>query len=119
MKDLLKDIQKLLPLGGTPRRMMDSCLPGSPTGRVYKVVGEVELVPTAQTTAGPSQAAGTSRQQESGKALDCEKTPEPERVRTPPIRRKSTEYFLRSEWIQSPMPDRAIKEDLKGDFYLI
>ena len=58
MKVLLKEIQKLLP----PRRMTDPHLPGSPTAGIYKVIGEVELVPTAQATAGPSQTAGTSRQ---------------------------------------------------------
>ena len=61
MKDLLKEIQKLLTLRGTPRRMTDSGLSGSPTRGVYKVVGEVELVVTAQATPRPSQAAGTSR----------------------------------------------------------
>ena len=57
MKDLLKEIQKLLPPRGSPRRMTDPSLPRSPTGGVCEVVGEVELVPIAQATPGPSQAA--------------------------------------------------------------
>jgi hypothetical protein len=31
MKDLLKEIQKILPPRGTPRRMLDPCPPGLPT----------------------------------------------------------------------------------------
>ena len=107
MKDLLKEIQELLPPHGTPRRMTDSGLPGSPTGGVYEVVGEVELVSTAQATPGPSQAAGTSRPHESSRAPDREKIPELERVRSPPIRRKSTERSARSGRVQSPMPEHV------------
>ena len=61
MKDLLKEIQKLLPPRGPPRRMTDRGLPRSPMAGIYEVIGEVELILTAQATAGPSQAAGTSR----------------------------------------------------------
>ena len=54
IKDLLKDIQKLLPPIGIPRRMLYPGPPGSPTATLYEVVGEVELVPTGQTCVGPS-----------------------------------------------------------------
>ena len=111
MKDLLKEIQKLLPPCGPPRHMTDLGLPGSPTGEVYEVVGEVELVPTAKATPRPSQAVGTSRQQESGRAPDHERIPEPERVRSPPIRRKSTDRSARSWWVQSPMPETAQSQE--------
>ena len=63
--------------------------------------------PTAQATPRPSQAAGASRQHESGKALDRKRTLEPERVRSPPIWRKSTDGSTRSGRVQSLMPDRA------------
>ena len=46
MKDLLKEIQKLLP-GGTPMRMLYPGPPRSPTGTLYEVIGEVELVPAS------------------------------------------------------------------------
>ena len=38
MKDLLKEIQKLLP-GGTPRRILYPGLPESPTNTLYEVIG--------------------------------------------------------------------------------
>ena len=41
MKDLLKEIQKLLPPRGTSRRMIDPGPPGSPTAIPYEVIGEV------------------------------------------------------------------------------
>ena len=85
MKDLLKEIQKLLPSYGPPRQMMDQSMPGSPTAEIYEVIGEVELVPTTQAIAGPNQAVGTSKQYEFNRVLDCEKAPELERVRSPPI----------------------------------
>ena len=85
IKGMLKEIQKLMPPRGPSRQMTDQGLPGSPTAGIYKVIGEVELVPSTQATAGRSQAARTSRQQDSGTASDHEKTPEPERVRSPPI----------------------------------
>ena len=90
MKDLLKKIQKLLPPCGTSRRMIDLGFPGSPTTTLYEVIGEVELVPTSQTIVGPIQAERASKQQEFGKIPDREKTLVPKRVRSPPIRRKST-----------------------------
>lgn len=67
MKDLLKEIQKFLPPCGTPRRMKDPGMSRSPTATLYGVICEVELVPTSQAIAGPSQAVGASRQQESGR----------------------------------------------------
>ena len=55
MKDLLAKIQKVVPPGGTPRRVLYSGPPGSPTGTLYEVVGEVALVQNPPTTAGTSQ----------------------------------------------------------------
>ena len=66
MKDLLKEIQKLLS-GGTPRRMLYPGPPRSPTGTLYKVIGEVELVPSSQAGVGPSQPTGISQPPESGR----------------------------------------------------
>src|ERR1700738_2334633 len=101
MKDLLKDIQKLLP-GGTPRRMLHPGPPGSPTGTLYEVIGEVEQVPGSQAGAGPNQPAGTSHLPESGRVLDWKKTPIPERARSSLVCRKSTEWSPRSRQGQSP-----------------
>jgi hypothetical protein len=46
-----------------PGGMLDPGPPGSPTATLYEVVGEVELVPAAQTCAGPSQPTGTRKPQ--------------------------------------------------------
>ena len=55
MKDLLAEIQKVVPPSGTPRRVLYPGPPGSPTGTLYEVVGEVTLVPNPPAGAGPSQ----------------------------------------------------------------
>jgi hypothetical protein len=59
MKDVFKEIQKILPRG-TPKRMLDPGPPGSPTATLYEAVEEVELVPATQTGAGPNQPAETT-----------------------------------------------------------
>jgi hypothetical protein len=55
MKELFKEIQKILPPRGISKRMLDPGPPGSPTTTLYEIVGEVELVPAAQLGVGPSQ----------------------------------------------------------------
>ena len=65
VKDLLKEIQKLLPPRGTPSQMLDPGPPRSPTPTLYEVIDEVELVPTSRAGVGPSQSAGTPRLHES------------------------------------------------------
>ena len=82
MKDLLKEIHKLLPPSDIPRRMLYPGPPGSPTCMLYEVIGEVELVPASQVDAGPSQPTGTSKAPESGRFSDREKTPVPEWTRS-------------------------------------
>ena len=103
MKDLLKEIQKLLLLCGIPRRIIDLGMSGSPTTTIYEVIGEVELVPTSQAIAGPSQAVGASKQHEFGRVPEREKTPVPKRARSPLIQRNSTEPF--GEVMTGPTPD--------------
>jgi hypothetical protein len=44
MNNLFAEIQKVVPPGGTPRRVLYQGPPGSPTGTLYKEVGEVALV---------------------------------------------------------------------------
>ena len=106
MKDLLKEIQKLLPPLGTPRRMIDPGLPGSPTATLQSDrQGRARPNLSSHHLAQPSRRA--SKQRESGRVLDHEKTPVPEKVRSPPIQRKSTKCSARSGWVQSPMPKRA------------
>ena len=107
MKDLLKEIQKLLLPSGMPRRMLYPGPPGSPTGTLYEVIGEVELLPASQTGAGPSQPVGTSQPAESGKLPDREKTLVPERTRSSQVRRKSMEWSAQFGRGQSPNPDRG------------
>ena len=55
MKDLLEKIQKVVPPSGAPRWVLYPGPPGSPTGTLYEVVGEVVLVHNPPTNAGPSQ----------------------------------------------------------------
>ena len=60
MKDLLEEIQKVVPPSGTSRRVLYPGPPGLPTETMYEVIGEVELVPASQAEADPSQLGGTS-----------------------------------------------------------
>ena len=101
MKDLLKEIQMLLP-DGTPRRMLYPGPPGSLTGTLYEVIGEVELVLASHAGAGPSQPDKTSHPLESGRVPDRGKTPVPEQAHSSLVRRKSTERSSRSRQGQSP-----------------
>ena len=55
MKDLLAEIQRVVLPSGTPRRVLYPGPPGSPTGTLYEVVGEVTLVSNPPAGAGPSQ----------------------------------------------------------------
>ena len=77
MKDLLKEIQKLLPLCGTRRRMLDPGSLGSPTATLYEIIGKVELVPASQAGAGPSQPTRTMKPPKSKNVPDREKAPVP------------------------------------------
>ena len=67
MKDLLAKIQKVVPPGHTPRRVLYQGAPGSPTGTLYEVVGEVPLVQNPPTVAGTSQQEGGTRPSSSGR----------------------------------------------------
>jgi hypothetical protein len=99
--------KKLLPSSGTPRRVLYPGPPGSPTGTLYEVVGEVELVQASPAGAGPSQPAGTPPPPGSGRFPDREKIPVPQRTHSSQVRRKSTERSARSGRGQSPNPDRG------------
>ena len=61
IKDLLGEIQKVVPPGRTPRRVLYPGPPGSPTETLYEVVREVALVQNPTTTAGTSQQEGRAR----------------------------------------------------------
>ena len=107
MKDLLAEIQKVVPPGHTPRRVLYQGAPGSPTGTLYEVVGEVPLVQNPPTVAGPSLQEGGTRTSSSGRA--------PSETYVAGVRRKST-GSVRIGRDQSPMrrisncsrtPDRA------------
>ena len=106
MKNLLKEIQKLVPPRGTPIRMLDPGPPGSPTATFYEVIGEVELTPATQTCVGPSQPVGTPRPQESGRVPDPEQTPVHQQARSSQVRRKCTERLARSR--HGPLPSQAM-----------
>jgi hypothetical protein len=60
MNNLFAEIQKVVPPGGTPCRVLYQGPPGSPTGTLYEEVGEVALVHDPPTTAEPSQQGGGS-----------------------------------------------------------
>ena len=80
MKDLLSEIQKVIALSGTPRRVLYPGPPGLPTGTLYEVVDKVALVPTPPTGVGPSQSNGTSQPTSSGRVPDRERSQAPERT---------------------------------------
>jgi hypothetical protein len=102
MKDLFKEIHKILPPRGTPKWILDLGPPGLPTTTLYEAIAEVELVPTFQTEAGPNQPAGTPGPQESRRIPEREKTHVPEPTRSTQVRRKSTERSAKSSRRQSP-----------------
>ena len=106
MKDLLAEIQKVVPPGHTPRRVLYQGAPGSPTGTLYEVVGEVPLVQNPPTVVGTSQHEGGTWPSSSGR--------DPSGTRSG-VRRKSTRS-VRTGQDQSPIrrtsdrtrtPDRA------------
>jgi hypothetical protein len=47
MKDLLAEIQKIMPPRGTPMRILDPGPPGSPIAILYEAIAKVEIVPAA------------------------------------------------------------------------
>ena len=57
MNGLFEDIQKLLPPGGTPRRVLYQAPPKSPTGTVYEAVGEVEVVHNPPMVVEPGEGS--------------------------------------------------------------
>ena len=95
MNNLFTDIQKVVPPSGIPRRVLYQGPPGSPTGTLYKVVGEVALVQNPPTAAWPSQQGDGSKLGSSGKV--------PERTGSSQVRRKST-GSVRTGRSQSPVP---------------
>ena len=96
----------MVPPGHTPRRVLYQGAPGSPTGTLYEVVGEVPLVQNPPTVAGTSQQEGGTWPSSSGK--------DPSGTRSG-VRRKNT-GSVRTGRDQSPIrrtsdrsrtPDRA------------
>jgi hypothetical protein len=65
MKDLFKEIQKIMPPRGSPKRILDPGPPGLPTATLYEAIAEVEIVPAAQPasrdfrTVGIRESSGT------------------------------------------------------------
>ena len=94
MKDILAEIQKVVPPGHTPRQVLYQGAPGSPTGTLHEVVGEVPLVQNPPTFAGPSQQEGGTRPSSSRRA--------PSGSRSAKVRRKST-GSVRTGRDQSPV----------------
>ena len=95
MNNLFAEIHKVVPPSGTPQRVLYQGPPGSPTGSLYEVVGEVTLVQNPPTAAGPIQQGEGSKPGSSGKAL--------ERTRSLQVRQKST-GSVRTGRGQSPIP---------------
>jgi len=54
MNNLFAEIQKVVPPGGTPRRVLYQGPPGSSTGTLYEEVGEVTLVQNPSAATEPS-----------------------------------------------------------------
>ena len=79
MNKLLKDIQRVVPPSGTPRKVLYQGPPGSPTGTLYEAVGEVAVVHNPPMAVESGEG---SRPWSSGKT--------PERTRSSQARGKST-----------------------------
>ena len=94
MKDLRAEIQKVFPPGRTPRRVLYQGAPGSPTGTMYEVVGEVPLVQKPPTMVGFSQQEGGTGPSSFGMA--------PSETHSVGVRRKST-GSVRTGRDQSPV----------------
>ena len=58
INDLFKEIQKLVPPNGTPRRVLYQVPPGSPTGTVYEAVGDVAVVHKPPRAVEPGEGSG-------------------------------------------------------------
>ena len=86
MNGLFKDVQKFLPPGGTPRRVLYQAPPRSPSRTLYEAVGEVAVVHNPPTTVEPGEG---SRPGSTGRA--------PERARSSQTRRKSLDGRVPSQ----------------------
>ena len=106
MKDLLKEIQKVVPPSGTPRRVLYPGPPGSPTRTLYEGIREVEFVPTSSVGARPCQPGGTSLPTNSRRDPNRERYGAPERTRSFQVCRKSI-ASIKSGRGQSPAPGRT------------
>ena len=73
MNGLFEDVQRLIPPGGTPRRVLYQGPPGSPTGTLYKAVGEVEVVRNPPTAVKPGEG---SRPGSTGKESESQPVPD-------------------------------------------
>ena len=80
--------------------------PGSPTGTLYEVIGEVELVHASQADVGLSQSGGTSKPTKSERIPDRKKSSIPKQTRSSQVCRKNT-GSVRSGRGQSPTPGRT------------
>ena len=79
MNGLFEDVQKSLPPGGTPWRVLYQTQPGSPSGTLYDAVGEVTVVHNPPTAVEPGVCSTPGS---TGKA--------PERAHSSQPMRKST-----------------------------
>ena len=75
MKDLLKEILKLLLPRGAPMRMVDPGAPKSSTSMIFKVVGKVDFFLASQIVAGCSWTAKPMKQKSMVIVPECGKTP--------------------------------------------
>lgn len=107
MKDLLKEIQKLLPPHGTPWRMLNPIVYGSPTTVIYEVIGKVEFVPTSQAVETPTRTAEISKQKEPIRVPEHDKSPTYERTRSSLEQMMSTEPLARTWQVQSSVGEKA------------
>ena len=95
MNNLFAEIQKVVPPGKIPRRVLYQGPPGSPTKTLYKEVRKVALVQNPPAIVGPSQQGGGSVPGNSGKP--------PKKTRSLQARWKSV-GSVRTGRRQSPVP---------------
>ena len=104
MNGLFEDVHKLLPPGGTPRRVFYQAPPGSPSGTLYEAVGEVAVVHNPPIVVEPETSA---RFGSTGKTSEMIRSSQPRRKNTGSDRSRRGQSPVRRTIDRSRTTDRS------------